>query len=152
MPCCADSAKQFLMFSIFSRATWTTHDIPPFSCAPCWELTESQFSSVAQSCSTLSDPINCSTPGFPVHHQLLDIAQTHVHRVSQLMPSNHLILCFPLFLLPSIFPSIRVFSSELFLCIMWPKICGVSYKFHSCQQISESMLFKCWDLFFAHCY
>ena len=53
-----------------------------------------------------------STPGFPVHHQLPELTQTHVHWVG--MPSNHLILCCPLFLLPSIFPSIRVFSSQFF--------------------------------------
>ena len=77
-----------------------------------------QFSSVAQSCPTLYDPVDCSTPGFPVHHQLPKLAQTHVHRV--VMPSNHPILCCPL-LLPSIFPSIRVFSSESVLHIRWPK-------------------------------
>ena len=48
-----------------------------------------QFSPVAQSCLTLCDPMDCSMPGFPVHHQLPDLTQTHVHRV---MPSNHLIL------------------------------------------------------------
>ena len=46
-----------------------------------WVLGEVQFSSVTQSCLTLSDPMDCSTPGFPVHHQLLEFTQTHVHRV-----------------------------------------------------------------------
>src|SRR5574340_138584 len=78
-----------------------------------------QFSSVAQSCPTLCDPVNHSTPGFPVHHQLPESTQTHVHRV--MMASNHLILCRPLLLLPSIFPSIRVFSNESALHIRWPK-------------------------------
>ena len=79
----------------------------------------SQFSSVLQSCPTLCDPVDCSTPGFPVHHQLPELAQTHVHHYlpafAQLMvmPCNHLILCCPLLLLPSIFPSIRVFSYEV---------------------------------------
>ena len=77
------------------------------------------FSSVAQSFLTLCDPIDCSKPGFPVHHQLLELAQTHVHQV--VMTSNHLILCRPLLFLSSIFPSIRVFSNELFLPIRWPK-------------------------------
>ena len=54
-----------------------------------------------------------------VHHQLPELAQTHVHRV--VMPSSHLILCRPLLLLPSIFPSIRVFSNASVLCIRWPK-------------------------------
>ena len=79
-----------------------------------------QFSSVAQSCPTLCDPMDCSTPGFPVHHQLPELAQTHVHRVGDAIQPNHLILCHPL-LLPSIFPSIRVFSKESVLCIRWPK-------------------------------
>ena len=69
-----------------------------------------QFSSVVQSCPTLCDPMDCSTPGFPVHHQFPELAQTHVHQV--VMPSNHLILCRPLLLLPSVFPSIRIFFDE----------------------------------------
>ena len=51
-----------------------------------------QFSSVAQSCSTLCNPMDCSTPGFPVHHQLLELTQTHVHRVSDaIQPSHHVL-------------------------------------------------------------
>ena len=83
------------------------------------------FSSVAQSCPTLCDPMNCSTPGLTVHHQLPESTQTHVHWV--IMPSNHLILCRPLLLLLSIFPSIRVFSSESALCIRWPKYWSFSF-------------------------
>ena len=78
-----------------------------------------QFSSVAQSCLTLHDPMDCSTPGFPVHHQLREPTQTYVHWVGE--PSNHLILFCPLLLLCSIFPSIRVFSKESVLHIRWPK-------------------------------
>ena len=66
-----------------------------------------RFSSDAQSCLTLCDPMDYSTPGFPVHHQLPELAQTHVHPVGD--ATNHLIICHPLLLLPSIFPSIRVF-------------------------------------------
>ena len=62
--------------------------------------------------------MDCSMPGLPVHHQLPKLAQTHSHRVQ---PSNHLILCCPLLLLPSIFPSIRVFSNESVLHIKWSK-------------------------------
>ena len=76
-----------------------------------------QFSSVAQSCPTLCDPMDCSMPGLPVHHQLPEFTQTHVHPVG--VPSNHLILWCPL--LPSVFPSIRVFSNKSVLCIRWPK-------------------------------
>ena len=78
-----------------------------------------QFSSVTQSCPTLCDPMDCSTPGLPVHHQLPELTQTHVHRVSEAI--HHLILCHPLLLPPSIFPSIRVFSNESLLHIRWPK-------------------------------
>ena len=78
-----------------------------------------QFSSVTQSCPTLFDPMNHSTPGFPVHHQFLELAQTHVHWVR--FAINHVIFCHPLFLLPQIFPSIRVFSNESVLHTNWPK-------------------------------
>ena len=70
-----------------------------------------QFSSVAQSCPTLCNPMNCSTPGLPVHHQLPEFTQTHVHRVHDAIQPS-LILCRPLLLLPPIRPSIRVFSNE----------------------------------------
>ena len=63
--------------------------------------------------------MDCSTPGFPVHHQLPDFL--NLMSIESVMPSNHPILCHPLLLLPSIFPSIRVFSSESVLHIMWPK-------------------------------
>ena len=76
------------------------------------------FSSAAQSCPTLYDPMDCSTQDFPVHHQLREFAQTHVESV---MPANHLILCRPLLLLPSIFPSVRVFSNESVLSLRWPE-------------------------------
>jgi len=65
-----------------------------------------------------------STPGFPVPNHLLESAQTHVHQ--SVIPSNHLILCRPLPLLPPVFPRIRVFSSELTLRISWPKYIGAS--------------------------
>ena len=64
-----------------------------------------QISSVTQLCLTLCNPMDCSTPGLPVHHQPPEFTQTPI-------PSNHLILCHPLLLPPSIFPSIRVFSNE----------------------------------------
>ena len=78
-----------------------------------------QFSSVAQSCLTLCDPMDCSTPGFPVHHQLWSLCK--LTSTELVIPSNHLILCRPLLLPPSIFPSIRVFLNESILCIRWPK-------------------------------
>ena len=78
-----------------------------------------QFSSVTQSCPTLSDPMNCSAPGLPVHHQLLSLSK--LMSIESVMPSNHFILCHTLLLLPSIFPNIRVFSNESVLRIRWPK-------------------------------
>ena len=76
-----------------------------------------QFSSVAQSCPTLCDPMNCSTPGLLLHHQLPEFTQT----IKSVMPSGHLILCRYLLLLPPIPPSIRVFSNESTLLMRWPK-------------------------------
>ena len=84
-----------------------------------------QFSSVAQSCLTLCDPVDCSTPSLPVHHQLPEFTQTHVHWV--VMPSSHFILCRTLLLLPPIPPSIRVFSNESTLCMRWPKYWSFSF-------------------------
>ena len=78
-----------------------------------------QIRSVAQSCPTLCDPMNCSTPGLLVHHQLPEFTQTHVHRVSDAIQPSH--LCRPLLLLPPIPPSIRVFSSESTFRMRWPK-------------------------------
>ena len=84
-----------------------------------------QFSSVTQSCLTLCDPMNCSTPGLPVHHQLPEFTQTHVHRVGD--ASSYLILCRPLLLLPLIPPSIRVFSNESTLRMRWSKYWSFSF-------------------------
>ena len=78
-----------------------------------------QFSSVAQSCLTLCDPMNHSTPGFPVHHQRPESTQAHVHRVGDAIQPSHPLSS--LLLLPSIFSSIRVFSNESALRIRWPK-------------------------------
>ena len=86
---------------------------------PGWQSQSVQFCSDAQSCPTLCNPKNRSTSGLPVHHQLPEFTQTHVHRVGD--ATNHLILCHPLLLPPSIFPSIRVFYSESVLRIRWPK-------------------------------
>ena len=97
-------------------------------------LASVQFSSIAQLCPTLCDLMDCSTPGLPVHHQLLEFTQTHVHWVS--MPSNHLILCRPLLLPPSIFLSIRVFSNESALSIRWPKYWSFSFSISPSNEYS----------------
>ena len=70
------------------------------------------LSSVIQPCPTLCNPIDCSMPGFPVRHQLLELVQTHVHQVGNAIQPSHPLLSL---LLPSVFPSIRVFLSELLL-------------------------------------
>ena len=86
-----------------------------------WWLT--QFSSVAQLCLTLWDPINCRTPGLPVHHQLPEFVQTHVHRVDDdIQPSHPLLSSSP----PSP-PSIRVFSNEWALRMRWSKYWSFSF-------------------------
>ena len=83
--------------------------------------------------------MHCSTPGFPVLHHLPEFAQTHVHWV--FMPSNHLVLC-PLLLLPSIFPSIRVFSSESALHIRWPKYWSFSFSISPPNEYSGLISFR----------
>ena len=82
-----------------------------------------QFSSVAQSCLTLCDPMNCSMPGLPVHYQLLEFTQTHVHRVGDaIQPSHPLSSPSP----PAPSPS-RVFYSESALRMRWPKYWSFSF-------------------------
>ena len=151
-----------------------------------------QFSSVAQSCLTRCNPMNCSTPGLPVHHQLnvheseqmsgdskeqgslaycsfssvqllshvwlfltpwtavcqaslsFSLSQSLLKFmfIESVMPSNHLILCHPLLLLPSIFPSIRVFSNELTLCIRWPKYWSFSFSISPFSEYSGLISFR----------
>ena len=72
-----------------------------------------QFSSVSQSCLTLCDPMNCSTPGLLVHHQLPEFTQTHVHRIGDAI--QHLILCHPLLLLPQSLPASESFPMSQLL-------------------------------------
>ena len=100
-----------------------------------------QFSSVAQSCPTLCDPMNRSTPGLPVHHQLPEFTHTHVHQES-VMPSSHLTLCRPLFLLPPIPPSIRVFSNESTLRMRGPKNWSFSFRISPPKEIPGLISFK----------
>ena len=100
----------------------------PFSCLMGhWlrSLSSVQFSSVAQSCPTLCDPMNRSTPGLPVHLHLLEFTQ--ITSIKSVMPSSHLILCRPLLLLPLIPPSITVFSNESTLRMRWPKYWSFSF-------------------------
>ena len=91
-------------------------------CQPSWVIC---CCSVAHSCPTLCDPMGCNTPGFPVLHHLPELAQTHVHWVSDAI--HHFVFCHSLLLLPLIFPSIRVFSNEWALHIRWPKYWSFSF-------------------------
>ena len=84
--------------------------------------------------------MNCSTPGLPVHHQLQTLLK--LMSIESVMPSNHLILCHPLLLLPSIFPSIRVFSKESVLCIRWPKYWSFSYNISPSYEYSGLISFR----------
>ena len=111
-------------------------------------LTDKQASfvkedSVQFSHSAISDSLRsrgCSTPDFPVHHHLLELAQTHVHRVDDAI--NYVTLCCSLLLLPSVFPSIRVFSNESALCIRWPKYWSFSFSISPYNEYSALVYFN----------
>ena len=103
----------FLIFDHFYPSNWGFQIVSP------------QFSSGAQSCLTLCDPMYCSVPtslSSPNSWSLLKLMS-----IESVMPSNHLIFCHPLLLLPSIFPSIRVFSDDSVVCIRWPKYWSFSF-------------------------
>ena len=104
-----------------------------------------QFISVTQSCLALWDPMDCSTPGFPVHHQLLELAQIHVHHVGDAIQPSYLIFIpsHPtLLLLPSIFPSIRVLSKESVLRSRWPKYWSFSVSVSPSNEYSGLSSFR----------
>ena len=105
-----------------------------------------QFSSVAQSCPTLCNPMNRSTPGFPVHHQLPEFTQTHVHRVSDAIQPSHPLSS--LLLLPPVPPSIRVFSNESTLGMRWPKYWSFSFSISPSNEHPGLISFRmdCLDL------
>ena len=84
--------------------------------------------------------MNPSTPGLPVYHQLPEFTQPM--STESVMPSNHLILCHPLLLLPSIFPSSRVFSNESALCIRWPKYWSFSFSISPSNEYSGLISFR----------
>ena len=84
--------------------------------------------------------MNRSTPGLPVHHQLPEFTQTHLHRV--VMPSSHLILCRPLLFLPPIPPIIRLFSNESTLRMRWPKYWSFSFSIIPSKKIPGLISFR----------
>ena len=99
-----------------------------------------QFSSVTQLCPTLCNPMDCSMPDLPVHHQLPEFTQIHVHQVGDDIQPSHP-LC-PLLLLPSVFPSIRVFSNESVLHISWLKYWSFSFNISSSNKYSGLISFR----------
>ena len=88
----------------------------------------------------LCDPMNCSTPGIPVHHQFPQVYSNI--STESVMPSKHLILCHPLLLSPSIFPSIRVFAHESVLPIRWSKYWSFSFSISPSNEHSGPISFK----------
>ena len=99
-----------------------------------------QFSLVAQLCPTLCGPINRSTPGLPVHHQLPEFTQTHVHQDSDAIQPSHPLLS--LLLLPPIPPSIRVFSNESILRMRWPEYWSCSFSIIPSKEIPGLISFR----------
>ena len=95
--------------------------------------------SVSQLCLTLCNPMNCSAPGFPVLHYLPEFAQTHVHWVNDVIqPSHPLSPPSP----SQIVPSIRIFSSELALCIRWPTYWSFSLNINPSNEYSGLTSFR----------
>ena len=116
---------------------WKTHLIVPifepicFICCCCLD---------AKSCPTLCNHMDCSMPGFPVYPNSWRLLK--LISITLVMPSNYLILCRPLLLPPSIFPSIRVFSNEPVLHIRWPKYWSFSFSIHPSNEYSGLISFR----------
>ena len=133
LPCCPlgdlpnpGMESKFLMSSALAGQFFTTG-------APC-------CCSVTQPCPTLCNPMDCSTPGF------LSITNSwsllKLMSIKSVMPSNHIILCRPLLLLPLIFPSIRVFSNESVLHIRWPEYWSFSFSISPSNEYSGLISFR----------
>ena len=105
-----------------------------------WKLETPLCCSVAQSCPTICDPMDGSTPGFPVLHHLLELAQTYVHWVGDAIQPNHPLS--PFLHLPLIFPSIRVFSNESALHIRWSKCWSFSFSISPSNEYSGLSSFR----------
>ena len=99
-----------------------------------------QFSSVAQLCSTLYNPMDCSTPGFL--YSTYSRSSLKLMSIESVMPSNNLFLCRPLLLLPSVFPSIRDFYNESVLCIRWSKYWTFSFSISPSKEYSGLIFFR----------
>ena len=117
------------LVKVLIQLTIFVHSLPVF-----------QFSSVAQSYLTLSDPVNHSTPGLPVHTNSRSLRKLMF--IKSVMPSSHLILCLPLLLLSPIPPSIRVFSNESPLRMRWPKYWSFSFSISPSNEHSGLISFR----------
>ena len=106
-----------------------------------------QFSSVTQLFPTLCNPMDCSTPGLPVHHQLLESTQTHVHCVSDAIQPSHPLLSPSPFAF--IFPSIKVFSNESVLGIRWSKYWSFSFSISPSNEHPGLISFRIWLIWFC---
>ena len=103
----------------------------------CYYLSHLCCCSATQPCPALCNPMDCSMPGVPVLHHLLELIKTHVHRVGDAIQPSH-----PFLLLPSIFPSIRVFSNELALCVRWPKYWSFRFSISPSNEYSGLISFR----------
>ena len=140
--------EQSSLGSLVIDAIYCLCFIWPYSWGFNWQLGECQLHysfnpccccSVAKLRPSPCNPLECSIPGSSVLHSLLEFTQIHVHWVSG---ANHLILCHPLLLLPSIFSNFRVFSSELTLCIRWPKYWSFSFSNSPSNEYSGLISFR----------
>jgi len=132
-----ESAFIFSLFCLLDDTCKWSHTVFVFLCLLSLSLIV-QFSH-----SIVSDslwPLDSSAPGFPVHHQLSELAQ--LMSIQLVMPFNHLFLSCPLLLLPSIFPSIRVFANESVLCIRWLKYGSFSFSISPSNEYSGLISFR----------
>ena len=129
--------QYFVHFLVVSKHYKSRCSYPLFmtSILKFWILV--QFSSVAQSCLTPCDFVDCNRPGLPVHPQLPEFTQTHLHWVGDVIQTSH-----PLLLLPSIFASIRVFSDESVPGIRWPKYWSFNFSISPSSEYSGLISFR----------
>ena len=140
------------MWCIVSRGGVSYILQAPSGLAALNDFPDAEYSScsVAKSCPTLWDPTACSTPVFPVLHYLWSLLG--FKSIEPMIPSNHLILCHLLLLLPSTFPSIRLFISESAFCIRWSKYWSFCFSISPSNEYSGLISFKIdwFDLISVH--
>ena len=148
MPLPGDRPHSGTELASLTSSLWQVDSLPLAPPGKPMKESSVQFSSVQSlSCvPTLCDPMDCSTPGLPVHCQTWSVLK--LMSIESVMPSSHLILCHPLLLLPSIPPSIRVFSNESTLRMRWPKYWSFSFSISPSSEYSRPMSFRmdCLDI------